>query len=277
MPLILNGSTGIAGVDGSASTPAVQGTDTNTGIFFPAADTIAFSAAGTEDFRIGSAGQLGVQGANYGTAGQVLTSGGAAAAPSWAAVSSTGALKNVQVFTSSGTYTRTAGVTTAVVVAVGGGGGGCAVNVINGSAGTTGSTGGTTSFGSHVSATGGLGGSGNFGGAGGSGGTGATISIRGAPGSYDFRDGSGGGQGGGVGASVAGVRGGGGSAALLSNCAYSAQYGGGGQGETSIKYITSVGATETVTIGGGGAGGSGANQTTGGAGGAGYIIVYEYS
>ena len=36
-----------------------------------------------ERLRIGSAGQIGLSGDNYGTAGQVLTSGGAAAAPSW--------------------------------------------------------------------------------------------------------------------------------------------------------------------------------------------------
>ncbi len=41
------------------------------------------SAGPSERFRIGSAGQFGVGGANYGTAGQVLTSNGAAAAPSW--------------------------------------------------------------------------------------------------------------------------------------------------------------------------------------------------
>lgn len=83
MPITINGTTGIAGVDGSSSTPAVQGADTNTGMFFPAADTIAFTAGGTEEFRIGSAGQLGIQGANYGTSGQVFTSGGSGAAPSW--------------------------------------------------------------------------------------------------------------------------------------------------------------------------------------------------
>ena len=37
----------------------------------------------TERFRIGSSGQLGVAGANYGSSGQVLTSGGSSAAPSW--------------------------------------------------------------------------------------------------------------------------------------------------------------------------------------------------
>jgi hypothetical protein len=40
-------------------------------------------AAATEKFRIGSAGQWGIGGATYGTAGQVFVSGGASAAPSW--------------------------------------------------------------------------------------------------------------------------------------------------------------------------------------------------
>ena len=58
--------------------------DTNTAIRFPAADTVAFETAGSERFRFGSAGQLGVAGANYGTSGQVLQSGGASGAASWA-------------------------------------------------------------------------------------------------------------------------------------------------------------------------------------------------
>jgi len=37
----------------------------------------------TERLRIGSAGQFGIGGANYGTSGQVLTSGGASGAVSW--------------------------------------------------------------------------------------------------------------------------------------------------------------------------------------------------
>ena len=47
MTITINGTTGIAGVDGSASTPAVQGTDTNTGLFF-GADTISFSEGGAQ-------------------------------------------------------------------------------------------------------------------------------------------------------------------------------------------------------------------------------------
>jgi len=43
---------------------------------------------GTERIRIGPAGQIGIAGANYGTSGQILTSGGASGAVSW--VDSTG-------------------------------------------------------------------------------------------------------------------------------------------------------------------------------------------
>jgi hypothetical protein len=60
MSLILSGTDGLSDVDGSASTPAIRGTDTNTGIFFPAADTIAFAEGGTEAMRITSTGEVGV-------------------------------------------------------------------------------------------------------------------------------------------------------------------------------------------------------------------------
>jgi hypothetical protein len=60
MTITINGTTGIAGVDGSAGTPAVQGNDTNTGIFFPAADTIGFAEGGAEVARFNSSGQLGI-------------------------------------------------------------------------------------------------------------------------------------------------------------------------------------------------------------------------
>jgi hypothetical protein len=60
MSLILNGTNGLSDVDGSASTPAIRGTDTNTGIFFPAADTIAFAEGGAEVMRIDSSGNVGI-------------------------------------------------------------------------------------------------------------------------------------------------------------------------------------------------------------------------
>jgi hypothetical protein len=60
MSLILSGTDGLSDVDGSAATPAVRGTDANTGIFFPAADTIAFSEGGVEAMRIDSSGNVGI-------------------------------------------------------------------------------------------------------------------------------------------------------------------------------------------------------------------------
>ena len=43
---------------------------------------------GSEKFRVGSSGQLGIGGANYGTSGQVLTSGGSGSAPTWSTINS---------------------------------------------------------------------------------------------------------------------------------------------------------------------------------------------
>ena len=60
MTLILSGTDGLSDVDGTAATPAIRGTDTNTGIFFPAADTIAFSEGGVESMRLDSSGNLGI-------------------------------------------------------------------------------------------------------------------------------------------------------------------------------------------------------------------------
>jgi hypothetical protein len=49
------------GAAGSASAPVITRTgDTNTGIFFPAADTIAFAEGGTETMRLDSSGNLGL-------------------------------------------------------------------------------------------------------------------------------------------------------------------------------------------------------------------------
>ena len=48
-------------VAGTAALPAITTTgDTNTGIFFPAADTIAFSEGGAESMRIDSSGNVGI-------------------------------------------------------------------------------------------------------------------------------------------------------------------------------------------------------------------------
>lgn len=48
-------------IAGTAATPAIAPTgDSNTGIFFPAADTIAFGEGGTEVMRINSSGNVGI-------------------------------------------------------------------------------------------------------------------------------------------------------------------------------------------------------------------------
>jgi len=65
--ITINGTTGLAGVDGSASTPAVQGTDTNSGVFYPAADTVAIATNGTERMRVRSDGNMGIGGVGLAT------------------------------------------------------------------------------------------------------------------------------------------------------------------------------------------------------------------
>jgi hypothetical protein len=61
--------------DGTAGIAAFQGGVGNS--------SLAFGTYETERMRIGPVGQIGLSGANYGTSGQVLTSNGSAAAPTW--------------------------------------------------------------------------------------------------------------------------------------------------------------------------------------------------
>jgi hypothetical protein len=57
MTLILSGTNGLSDVDGDASTPAIRGSDSNTGIFF-GTDIIGFSEGGTECGRFNASGNL---------------------------------------------------------------------------------------------------------------------------------------------------------------------------------------------------------------------------
>lgn len=59
MTITINGTTGIAGVDGSASSPAAQGADTNTGIFY-GTDVVGVSTGGAERMRVGSTGTVSI-------------------------------------------------------------------------------------------------------------------------------------------------------------------------------------------------------------------------
>ena len=63
MALNINGTTGISGVDGSASAPALTGTDSNTGINF-GSDILAFNVGGSEKARFHSNGNFGVNSTN---------------------------------------------------------------------------------------------------------------------------------------------------------------------------------------------------------------------
>ena len=68
--------------------------DTDTFLEF-GTNTISLDTAGSERLRIGSAGQLGIAGANYGSSGQVLTSQGGSAAPQWATAAGGGKILQV--------------------------------------------------------------------------------------------------------------------------------------------------------------------------------------
>jgi hypothetical protein len=57
MSLILDGTNGLSDVDGSAATPAIRGSDANTGVFFDA-DIIGFSEGGTECARFNADAQF---------------------------------------------------------------------------------------------------------------------------------------------------------------------------------------------------------------------------
>jgi len=57
MALAINGTTGISGVDGSASAPALQGSDSNTGVSF-GTDTVNINTGGVTRAIIDSSGNL---------------------------------------------------------------------------------------------------------------------------------------------------------------------------------------------------------------------------
>ena len=62
MTIQINGTSGISGVDGSAATPALQGSDTNTGISF-GTDEVQLITGGTQRALVDSTGYLRLAGA----------------------------------------------------------------------------------------------------------------------------------------------------------------------------------------------------------------------
>ena len=59
MALTLDGDNGISGINGSAATPAVQGTDTNTGLTF-GTDTVGIVTGGTTALTVDSSQRVGI-------------------------------------------------------------------------------------------------------------------------------------------------------------------------------------------------------------------------
>tara|TARA_Y100001972_G_scaffold4236_1_gene4814 strand:- start:350 stop:2149 length:1800 start_codon:yes stop_codon:yes gene_type:complete len=70
-----------------------------------ATSNLLLQIGGSEKFRVGSSGQLGIGGANYGSSGQVLTSGGSGSAATWSTLSGTTINTNAdnRIITGSGT------------------------------------------------------------------------------------------------------------------------------------------------------------------------------
>ncbi len=105
----------------SGSNPNIELNSGGPQVYVPAASTLSFATGGgigtpVERFRIGPAGEWGIGGATYGSAGQVFTSGGASAAPTWTtpttgtvtSVSGTGTVNGITLtgtVTSSGSLT----------------------------------------------------------------------------------------------------------------------------------------------------------------------------
>ena len=79
------GSTAFAtAANGSMTVRAAESfTDTANGTYITLSTTNTGTNTNTERFRVSPIGALGIGGANYGTAGQILTSNGSGSAPSW--------------------------------------------------------------------------------------------------------------------------------------------------------------------------------------------------
>jgi hypothetical protein len=112
MTLVLNGTTGVSAVDGTASTPAFQGNDSNTGIYFPGNDRIGFAEGGVQVGEFDASGNFQFN-SGYGS---VATAYGCRA---WVNFNGSGTIAirasgNVSSITDNGTGDYTVNFTTAM-------------------------------------------------------------------------------------------------------------------------------------------------------------------
>ena len=134
MAIVIDGTSGISGVDGSAGTPAVQGTDTNTGIYYSAADTVDVATGGVQRGQFDSSGNFKFN-SGYGS---VATAYGCRA---WVNFNGTGTVAirasgNVTSITDNGAGDYTVNFTTAITDV------NYAVNITTSIQGTTSTNGG---------------------------------------------------------------------------------------------------------------------------------------
>jgi hypothetical protein len=261
-------------------------------VWYTAASGTGGTAASlTQVLNINTSGAIGVgSSASFGTSGQVLTSGGSGAAPTWATAGG-GGFTTMVTYTSSTTWTVPAGITKVKVTVTGGGGGGGSSG--NSRTGTGGAAGGTaikyltTTPGAVITVTIGAGGTSTGAAAGTAGGT-STFSTVSATGGTGGSGGSSNGdaasaQLGGIGSggdvNLRGGRSTGGGFTYSSGVSQGTDggnsiYGGAGGGCSAQQVIANDAGTD-AGVGSGSGGGGGASSVNGGAGGSGRIVI-EY-
>ena len=78
MTITIDGTTGIASVDGSAGSPSVRGADSNTGVYYTT-DTVSISTSGSERLKVHPSGRITTGGITNDTSSfsSIVTTGGA--------------------------------------------------------------------------------------------------------------------------------------------------------------------------------------------------------
>jgi hypothetical protein len=62
MPVVINGSTGISGIDGSATTPSFKGSDADTGIFYSPSGNVGITINSTQRVLVDTTGNTAITG-----------------------------------------------------------------------------------------------------------------------------------------------------------------------------------------------------------------------